>query len=164
MTSICVNLRVSADKHLWRYFWQIDTLVYELYDLTEEGLSKKACRQNNMKHEDIGTYYESILDKESRKEGGIYYTPEFIVDYIVKNTVGKFLESRTPKDATKIKVVDPACGAGVFLLGAYQYLLDRHEKYFGKLTMTQRRKILRLPPKYFVPTQMMVWRGRAVTP
>jgi hypothetical protein len=33
-----------------------------------------------MRPEDIGTYYESILDKEVRKEGGIYYTPPYIVD------------------------------------------------------------------------------------
>jgi hypothetical protein len=35
-----------------------------------------------MKPKDIGTYYESILDKEVRKEGGVYYTHPHIVDYI----------------------------------------------------------------------------------
>jgi hypothetical protein len=44
-----------------------------------------------MKLENIGTYYESILDKEVRKESGVYYTPPYIVDYIIENTVGKFL-------------------------------------------------------------------------
>ena len=33
-----------------------------------------------MKPEDIGTYYESILDKEVRKVGGVYYTPPLIVE------------------------------------------------------------------------------------
>jgi hypothetical protein len=37
---------------------------------------------------DLGKYYESILDKELRKEGGVYYTPEYIVDYIVENSLG----------------------------------------------------------------------------
>ena len=46
-----------------------------------------------MKPEDLGAYYESILDKDARKEGGIYYTPQHIVDYIVENTVGKLLEN-----------------------------------------------------------------------
>ena len=72
-----------------------------------------------MKPEELGKYYESILEKEVRKEGGIYYTPEYIVDYIVAHTVGKFLEDKTPKEAAKITIVDPACGGGVFLLGAY---------------------------------------------
>jgi len=74
-----------------------------------------------MRPEDLGAYYESILDKEVRKEGGIYYTPQYIVDYIVEHTVGKCLDGKTPAEITKIKIVDPACGAGIFLLGAYQY-------------------------------------------
>ena len=89
-----------------------------------------------MKPEELGQYYESILDKEVRKEGGIYYTPEYIVDYIGAHTVGKLLEGKTPKEAASIKIVDPACGGGVFLLGAYQYLLDWHEKHISKLTYT----------------------------
>jgi predicted RNA methylase len=95
-----------------------------------------------MKPEDIGTYYESILDKEVRKEGGIYYTPPYIVDYIVENTVGKLLKGKTPKDAEKMSILDPACGAGIFLQGAYQYLLDWHEKRYGTLSLAKRQKIL----------------------
>ena len=95
-----------------------------------------------MKPDELGKYYESILDKEVRKESGIYYTPQYIVDYIVENTVGKFLKGKTPEEAAKITIVDPACGAGVFLLGAYQFLRNWHEKHFGKLTLTMRRKIL----------------------
>jgi type I restriction-modification system DNA methylase subunit len=90
-----------------------------------------------MRPEDLGRYYESILDKEVRKESGVYYTPEYIVDYIVANTIGKMLEKKTPAEAAKIKIVDPACGAGVFLIGAYQYLLDWHERHFGNLTLTK---------------------------
>jgi type I restriction-modification system DNA methylase subunit len=67
---------------------------------------------------------------EVRKAGGVYYTPKYIVDYIVKNTVGKLIEGKTPKQIEKIKILDPACGSGSFLLGAYQYLLDYHLKYY----------------------------------
>lgn len=95
-----------------------------------------------MKPEELGVYYESILDKDARKEGGVYYTPQYIVDYIVENTVGEFLKNRTPEEVAKIRIVDPACGAGVFLVGAYQYLLDWHEKHIGKLTLAKRRRIL----------------------
>ena len=60
----------------------------------------------------------------------MYYTPTYIVDYIVQNTVGKLLEGKTPKDAASIKVLDPACGSGSFLIGAYQFLLDwYHTQY-----------------------------------
>jgi type I restriction-modification system DNA methylase subunit len=61
---------------------------------------------------------------EVKKAGGIYYTPSYIVDYIVKNTVGKLLEDKTPKQIENLKILDPACGSGSFLLGAYTYLLN----------------------------------------
>ncbi|MBI5043145.1 MAG: N-6 DNA methylase, partial [Nitrospirae bacterium] len=67
---------------------------------------------------------------EVRKAGGVYYTQKYIVDYIVKNTVGKLIEGKTPKQIEKIKILDPACGSGSFLLGAFQYLLDYHLKYY----------------------------------
>ncbi|MEK7841883.1 MAG: DNA methyltransferase, partial [Deltaproteobacteria bacterium] len=69
---------------------------------------------------------------EVRKAGGVYYTPKYIVDYIVTNTVGKLIEGKTPKQIEKIKILDPACGSGSFLLGAYQYLLDYHLEYYRK--------------------------------
>ncbi len=67
---------------------------------------------------------------EVRKAGGVYYTPKYIVDYIVKNTVGKVIEGKTPRQIEKIKILDPACGSGSFLLGAYQYLIDYHLQYY----------------------------------
>ncbi|MBA3649698.1 MAG: N-6 DNA methylase [Chitinophagales bacterium] len=94
----------------------------------------------------LGSAYEQFLGKqikidkahrahieekpEVRKAGGVYYTPQYIVEYIVKNTVGKLTENKTPKEIRKIKIVDPACGSGSFLIGAYQYLLDWHRNYY----------------------------------
>ncbi len=76
-----------------------------------------------------------IEDKpEVKKAGGVYYTPRYIVDYIVKNTVGKLLEGKTPKQAANIKILDPACGSGSFLIGAYQYLLDWHRDWYSSHT------------------------------
>jgi predicted type IV restriction endonuclease len=66
---------------------------------------------------------------EVRKAGGVYYTPTYIVDYIVEKTVGKLLEGKRPGPrggASRIRIVDPACGSGSFLIGAYRYLLDWH--------------------------------------
>ena len=72
-----------------------------------------------------------IEDKpEVKKAGGIYYTPTYIVEYIVKNTLEKLVEGKTPKQVEKIKILDPACGSGSFLLGAYQYLLTYHRDYY----------------------------------
>lgn len=64
------------------------------------------------------------------KANGVFYTPTYIVNYIVQNTVGKLLESKTPASAAKLRILDPACGSGSFLLGAYQYLLDWHQQWY----------------------------------
>jgi len=95
----------------------------------------------------LGSAYEQFLGKviritpahhakieekpEVRKAGGVYYTPQYIVEYIVKNTVGKLVDGKTPKEISKIKIVDPACGSGSFLIGAFQYLLDFHKNYYS---------------------------------
>jgi hypothetical protein len=95
----------------------------------------------------LGQVYEQFLGKvirltpgrmvkveekpEVRKAGGVYYTPKYIVDYIVQNTVGKLLEGKTPQQAAELKIVDPACGSGSFLLGAFQHLLDWHIKWYS---------------------------------
>jgi hypothetical protein len=82
--------------------------------------------------------------REARKAGGVYYTPAYIVDYIVKNTVGKLLTGRTPgRAAGSLRILDPACGSGAFLLGAYQFLLDWHRACRRRsLTFQERKRIL----------------------
>ncbi len=105
----------------------------------------------------LGNIYEQFLGKtirltpshqakieekpEVKKAGGVYYTPQYIVDYIVKNTLGQKLEelskkSRTkdklakPDDIQKLKILDPSCGSGSFLIGAYGFLLNYHLNYY----------------------------------
>jgi REP element-mobilizing transposase RayT len=75
-------------------------------------------------------HHAVVEDKpEVKKAGGVYYTPTFIVDYIVRHTLGELLKDRYPCEVglgkgAPIRVLDMACGSGSFLLGAYQYLLD----------------------------------------
>lgn len=94
----------------------------------------------------LGQVYEQFLGKvirltdghqakvedkpEVKKAGGVFYTPTYIVEYIVKNTIGKICDGKTPKQISKIRILDPACGSGSFLIGAYQYLLDWHRDWF----------------------------------
>ena len=67
-----------------------------------------------------------IEDKPSvKKQGGIYYTPDIIVDYIVEQVVGETIKNKTPNEIIeKIKIIDIACGSGTFLVRAYTYLLE----------------------------------------
>ncbi|MEI8228664.1 MAG: Eco57I restriction-modification methylase domain-containing protein [Planctomycetota bacterium] len=144
----------------------------------------------------LGQVYEQFLGKvirltpshvakieekpEVKKAGGVFYTPTYIVDYILQATVAPRLEGRTPEEvggisqaangtrtagSSALTIVDPACGSGSFLLGAYQFLLDwylnkyldagpepyakgKHPKLFLKgkndwrLTSAERKRIL----------------------
>ncbi|MFC2174780.1 Eco57I restriction-modification methylase domain-containing protein [archaeon] len=66
--------------------------------------------------------------KSHRKEQGIYYTPTYIVDYIVKNTLGELIKKKKPADVDKIRVLDPACGSGSFLIKAFDVLDEYYMK------------------------------------
>jgi adenine-specific DNA-methyltransferase len=83
----------------------------------------------------LGGIYEQYLSfvqvrkgedkaKSKRKSQGIYYTPKYIVEFIVKETLGEVLEKTKPKYISKIKVLDPACGSGSFLTVAYDTILE----------------------------------------
>jgi len=74
----------------------------------------------------VGPTFELTAKKERRKEHGIYYTPRFITNYIVKETVGRFLEERSYNEILNMKILDPACGSGSFLIRAYDELLSYH--------------------------------------
>ena len=115
----------------------------------------------------LGQVYEQFLGKvirlteghqarveekpEVRKAGGVYYTPAYIVEHIVKRTVGALLGEAdrerqgmagdvrlaglrpkpfTPSQAAKLRILDPACGSGSFLLGAYGFLLNWHRDWY----------------------------------
>lgn len=100
-----------------------------------------------------GDHKARVVEKpEVRKAGGVYYTPEYIVRYIVENTVGELLrphdltprpplplknEERrggglTPEQISKIKILDPACGSGSFLIGAFDYLVEYHRTWYAE--------------------------------
>lgn len=94
----------------------------------------------------LGHVYEQFLGKvirlteghqakveykpEVKKAGGVFYTPQYIVEYIVMHTVGELVKDKTPREWSKLRILDPACGSGSFLIGAYQFLLDRHRDWY----------------------------------
>lgn len=104
-------------------------------------------RFNEIPIEILGTIYEQYLGKvitltpthrakvevkpEVRKAGGVFYTPQFITSYIVKNTIGKIIEGKTPDQIAKMKFADIACGSGSFLLEMFDYLTHFHIDYYS---------------------------------
>jgi type I restriction-modification system DNA methylase subunit len=79
---------------------------------------------------------------EVRKAGGVYYTPEYIVRYIVAETVGKLIDGKKPTEIAEMRFADIACGSGSFLLGIFDELLRYHTAYYNR-TKTNRAEGLR---------------------
>jgi type I restriction-modification system DNA methylase subunit len=69
-----------------------------------------------------------VKDYGTRKEAGIYYTPTHVVEYIVKNALGR-IDNKSPEQISKIKILDPSCGSGSFLIKAFDFLKEYYEKY-----------------------------------
>jgi type I restriction-modification system DNA methylase subunit len=69
---------------------------------------------------------------EVRHAGGVFYTPQYIVDYIVENTVGGKIQNKSPEEIKSVKICDPACGSGSFLLGAFHYLIEYHREWYAR--------------------------------
>lgn len=76
-----------------------------------------------------GLKVQEHKEQAKRKSQGIYYTPEYIVDYIVKNTVGELVKkARTEDELKQIKILDPACGSGSFLIKAFDVMYQAYER------------------------------------
>jgi len=89
--------------------WNPDTINFVLDKLCEHDFSK-------ISKDILGKAYEQHISKEERKKLGQFYTPDFVIDYIL-NQVGISPEK---------KVLDPACGSGGFLMKSYDRLKKQH--------------------------------------
>lgn len=152
---ICHLFRKANDKYnsgLFKVEPWLDELIFDdkTIKYVVDGLYYPQCpyELSVMPIEILGNIYEQFLGKtirltpshqakieekpEVRKAGGVYYTPKYIVYYIVENTVGEKIKEQAPKQIESIKILDPACGSGSFLVGAYQYILNYHLIYYTK--------------------------------
>lgn len=118
---------------------ELETIIRGLHE-TEDGSVQYDFGAINV--DVLGNVYEQylghILKKtkkgasfqngaSKRKEQGIFYTPTSIVDYIVKNTVGSKI-AEMGLDWKKIRILDPACGSGSFLIKAFDYLTSQDKQ------------------------------------
>jgi len=98
----------------------------------------------------------TIDNLETRKKQGSYYTPQVIVRYLVDNSLGRYLYATAdgrpdgpplpgerPKTAAEIRglrVLDPACGSGSFLIYAYQVLAEFYQREIMRLEAEQEQR------------------------
>ena len=116
--NLLVDFKVMRDIILETYNpYQFDVIPLEVLGNIYEQYLGYAVRltEHHVKYE---------LKPDVRKAGGVYYTTEYIVDYIVKNTVGKLLQELPASKIKKLRILDPACGSGSFLIRAYEEMQD----------------------------------------
>ena len=71
----------------------------------------------------ISNMYEKFIGKENQEDEGAYYTPTFLVDYIVSETIGKKINESNDYNC---KVLDPACGSGIFLVESLRKIIEKY--------------------------------------
>jgi hypothetical protein len=88
----------------------------------------------------IGSLFEGLLEfklvnngkkislentKGERKATGSYYTPDYMVDYIIEQNLETFIDGKSPRQILNLKILDPSVGSGHFLLGAVRFIENR---------------------------------------
>ena len=152
------NLKISDGPlktvlSLGTYNFEDDLSVTILGHIFEQSISDLEEIKNKVNEsQDIDTIVQS-----RRKKDGIFYTPDYIVRYIVDNSLGTYLREHEEKfkdefklkgditDVTyekreqqvyekyqqfleNVKVLDPACGSGAFLVYVFDYLMAENKR------------------------------------
>lgn len=86
--------------------------------LPNEALVSQIKMLNHKEIEEIVVDMELLMPSEDKKTNGAFFTPQYIVDYIIQNVA--------PNEDSK--VIDPSCGSGAFLLGIIRYYLNAYKK------------------------------------
>ena len=123
------------------------------------------ARYRAMPADIIGNTYEQYLGKtlvadngsvetrdnlETRKKQGSYYTPQYIVQFIVNQTLGRYLyatydgkpdgiavpgaKRKTSQEVRDLRLLDSACGSGSFLIYAFQVLAEFYQSEVARLS------------------------------
>ncbi len=70
--------------------------------------------------------------KSHHRQFGVYPTPPVVVDAMLEMTLGHMLQATTPERLCQepLRILEPACGDGIFLVRAYRHLLDWHRTWY----------------------------------
>ncbi len=136
---ICEKVKMS-DEILGTIVYQMNQMSFRKFDFDILGNTYETYLGHTLYLKDDGTL-NLRPSQETRKESGIYYTPPYVVDYIIKNTLGELLKNKTPEEVEKIKLLDPACGSGSFLIKAFDYFKEYYEKENERIRREKDEKI-----------------------
>lgn len=157
-----------------RYNFKDDLTVTVLGHIFEQSVTDLELIKAKAAGGELPTGEDDTLGRGRRKKDGIFYTGDYIVRYIVNSTVGEYLRvketelikkhnlSGMTKDVSyekaeraayteyqhvlqSIRVLDPACGSGAFLVGVFNYLLAENQRVDAILggTLTSQEDFVR---------------------
>lgn len=81
---------------------------------------------------------DSLANQDRQKTTGSYYTPRYIVDYIINETITPLFDDYDNLD--NLSVCDPACGAGIFLIGALDHISEERQRRNPDMSAFEARK------------------------
>lgn len=136
---ICEQVKIT-DAVLGEIIKEMNSISYRKFDLDLLGSAYESYLGHTLYQKDDGRI-ELLPSQELCKESGIYYTPPYVVDYIIRNTLGELLKDKTPDEVDRIKVLDPACGSGSFLIKAFDYFKKYYEEENEKIRAMREAKI-----------------------
>ena len=134
-----------------RIVWVVDDLA-DLFCAADVGELMKDYGRQTERTDPFIHFYETFLgayDPAKRKSRGVYYTPEPVVDFIVravddilrnqfglqdgiaahnKITVPPTSQNTEPREIHKVQILDPATGTGTFLAAIVKHI---SEKYYA---------------------------------
>lgn len=172
---LCDRLTVSEDV--------LHAIIINLYDARFRAMS--ADIMGNTYEQYLGQTLairdggvQTVDNLETRKAQGSYYTPEYIVQYIVDQTLGRYLYGtdngrangrllphRQPKRLEEIDgsngtppltILDPACGSGSFLMNAYHVLEAFYKGEIGRIRQEQEQRLAELAAQGMSPFDLQV--------
>ena len=142
----CEELKIDSEA--------LEKVIYLMYYIKHENGEEDYVDFSKLDADVLGSIYEKFLgtiiyetksgklvekiDNGVRKEMGQYYTPQYIVDFIVQNTINSYLEEN-PEKLFSIKIIDPACGSGAFLIKAFDLVYNKYRD-FNEQQESKRKK------------------------
>jgi len=125
----CSKFFLTGGKYEGRYY--VQPSLFDLYDFEIIPVELISSIYENF----IGNTDENKdIELTKQKEIKAYYTPPYIVDFILSHTIVPFLEADSKEDSN-CKVLDPACGSGIFLVETLRKIIEK------ELSITNNKKI-----------------------
>ncbi len=137
--------------------------------ITQNGNGEKlriSYRDLEIRH--LGSIYEGLLEQHlerlngtvqmvsssgqptnQRRSSGSYYTPDYIVDYIVQQTIDPLCEGKTTEEIASLTILDPSMGSGHFLVTAHTRLAWHHAMARNRATTPPPERIATEPDALF---------------